>query len=783
MVDSPDRHSGDPADWLPRLAELAHDAGRPLAVVATVTRIPHGWAGAAAVIGNAVPRLTTTLTNTRAAGPDSADRPLTRNPLTRNPPTRNRGRKVTVLRLARSELKRMTGGLLPKLTILALALVPLLYGAVYLYANWDPYGKLNQIDAALVVQDSGAASADGTRLEAGRKVAESLVEGHVFNWKTVASTEEADQGVSNGTYAFALKIPQDFSANLVSPGSFDAANQAMLNVTTNDANNYLLSTIVDKLTTAVHTRSPRRWARRPPTSSSPDSAPSIPRCSRPPTAPAGLADGVARLHDGTVTLHRAPASSTPAPPSSTTARSSSGTAPRPQRRGRPAQQRPHPAQGQDGGPARRRPTAGRRRRPGGGRQRRAQHPDAGRPGQLAAAQQAAQQAAAQGQRGRVVASTSRLVATGVLSQEQADKVVADVDATPAPPAAPSPAAAASAAKLQAAAAQVQKLADGAAAVSAGASQLAGAAPALSDAVAKASAGADQLAGGSAALAAGQQNAVDGAGKLVQGAQKLDDGAAQLESGAAKASDGAGTLAGELAQGAGKVPNPDDAQKNSLSKVMADPVAVSNVSQAKAGSYGAGLAPFFLTLALWIGIFMLVQAMRPVTQRALASNAPAWKIAAGGWLPFLAVSAVQASLLTLVVDVGLGLDPAHPVLMWFLMLAAAMAFSAIIQGVVALLGSPGKLVVLILLVLQLVSSGGTFPWQTTPEPLHVVHQILPMGYVVSGMRHLIYGADLAIILPTMLGLVGYTLLGLAMSTVAVRKNKYWTLKTLKPEIAV
>ena len=34
----------------------------------------------------------------------------------------------------------MTGGLLPKLTILALTMVPLLYGAVYLYANWDPYG-------------------------------------------------------------------------------------------------------------------------------------------------------------------------------------------------------------------------------------------------------------------------------------------------------------------------------------------------------------------------------------------------------------------------------------------------------------------------------------------------------------------------------------------------------------------------------------------------------------------------------------------------------------------
>jgi putative membrane protein len=74
---------------------------------------------------------------------------------------------VTVLRLARSELKRMTGGLLPKLTILALIMVPLLYGAVYLYANWNPYGNLNQIDAALVVEDTGATSGDGTELHAG----------------------------------------------------------------------------------------------------------------------------------------------------------------------------------------------------------------------------------------------------------------------------------------------------------------------------------------------------------------------------------------------------------------------------------------------------------------------------------------------------------------------------------------------------------------------------------------------------------------------------------------
>ena len=226
------------------------------------------------------------------------------------------------------------------------------------------------------------------------------------------------------------------------------------------------------------------------------------------------------------------------------------------------------------------------------------------------------------------------------------------------------------------------------------------------------------------------------------------------------------------------------RKKRLSKVIADPVAVSDVSQAKAASYGAGLAPFFLTLALWIGVFMLVQAMRPITQRALASNAPSWKIAVGGWLPFFAVSVIQATLLTLVVDLGLGLKPAHPVLMWLFMLAAAMAFSAIIQGVVALLGTPGKFVVLILLVLQLVSSGGTFPWQTTPQPLHFVHEALPMGYVVG--RHAAPDLRRGPFLDRAHG--GWASLGTLCSgrrfpRVAVHKHKFWTLKSLKPEIAV
>ncbi|UVJ40284.1 YhgE/Pip domain-containing protein [Arthrobacter sp. CJ23] len=678
---------------------------------------------------------------------------------------------MTVLRLARSELKRMTGGLLPKLTILALTMVPLIYGAVYLYANWDPYGNLNQIDAALVVEDTGAQASDGTELQAGRKVADSLVEGHVFNWKTVSTAEEADAGVESGTYAFALKIPKDFSANLVSPGSFDAANQAMLNVTTNDANNYLLSTIVDKLTTAVHSTVAKEVGEETANQLLTGFGTIHTSIVKAADGAAQLADGIGKLSDGAATLHDG----------TTQLRTGTGELVAGQ-----TQLRDGANQLNDGAG---KLSAGLSEL----KNKTATLPADSRKLADGAAQVAAGNAELNtkvqdvvgqldtldaGLRDRVLASNARLVAAGVLSREQADKVLADFDAA----AASGPVADAKA-KIAGDAAKIQQLSDGSAAVSAGAAKLAGATPALTDAIAQASAGADQLSSGASTLAAGQQKALDGAVALAEGAATLDDGAGQLASGAVTASEGAHTLADELAKGAGQIPNPDDSQKSNVSKVIADPVAVSNVSQAKAGSYGAGLAPFFLTLSLWIGVFMLVQAMRPITQRALASNAPAWKIAVGGWLPFFVVSVLQASILTLVVNLGLGLNPAHPVLMWLFMLAAVMAFTAIIQGIVALMGTPGKFVVLVLMVLQLVSSGGTFPWQTTPMPLHVVHEALPMGYVVTGMRHLIYGAELSMIWPTVLSLVGYTVLGMGLSTLAVRKHKTWTLKTLKPEIAV
>ncbi|MHA7271619.1 YhgE/Pip family protein [Arthrobacter sp. HLT1-20] len=676
---------------------------------------------------------------------------------------------MTVFRLAMSELKRMTGGLLPKLTIVAMVMVPLLYGAVYLYANWDPYGNLDQLKAAVVVQDEGAVTKDGKELHVGKDVAANLVEGHKFDWRLVDTPAEANEGVKSGDFAFALVIPKDFSANLASPENFDSATQAMMSVTTNDANNYLLTSIVDKVTTQVHASVAQQVGLQTANSLLSGYGTIHAQLVKAADGAKQLAAGATTLDTGVGTLKTGTGELQNGTNDLVAGQSKLVTG---------AKQLQAGAAALDKGL-------------GQLEAQTATLPDDTQKLSDGAAAVAAGNAAlndkvqgAIGTAGKLDAAATaaindklaQLVSDGLLTDAQAAEIRSSLAG-----AATSPTVTDLKNTLAADAADIQKLASGSAAVADGAAKLAAATPTLTAAITQAHAGTGDLSTGAATLAEGQETALDGANQLAAGATKLNNGAGDLKDGSSTLSAGAAELSKQLLGGAGSVPDPTDKDRLNAAGVIADPIRVDSISQAKAANYGSGLAPFFLVLALWIGAFMLVQVMRPLTVRALASNAPSWKIAVGGWLPFATVATGQALLLYAVVKFGLGLEPSHPWLTLGLLLLASLAFTALIQGIVALLGTPGKFVVLILLVLQLVSSGGTFPWQTTPEPLHIMHQILPMGHVVEGMRHLIYGADLAPLIPIVLGLLGYTVLGLLFAWAAVNKKKTWTLKTLMPEI--
>src|SRR6187431_2029186 len=139
-----------------------------------------------------------------------------------------------------TELRRFGRGRLPRLAVAAMLLVPLLYGALYLWAFWDPTGHLDAVPVALVNADAGA-DRDGTQVAAGQDLTDELTDGAALDW-VVTDAADAAEGVRDGDYYFAVTIPADFSADLVSAGG-DAPTAAQIDVTYNDANSFIGTTL------------------------------------------------------------------------------------------------------------------------------------------------------------------------------------------------------------------------------------------------------------------------------------------------------------------------------------------------------------------------------------------------------------------------------------------------------------------------------------------------------------------------------------------------------------
>lgn len=688
---------------------------------------------------------------------------------------------MTSFRLAITELRRLTSGKLPKLALIAVTLVPLLYGAMYIYANWDPYGRLESVPAAVVIDDTGAARDDGTRLTAGQDVYHELLDSKSFDWQLTGEKQAAD-GVSSGRYTFALVVPKDFSAALVSPGDFEP-RQAKLRLITNDANNYLAGTIADKVASEVRSGVAKNAGSEAAQQFLLGFSTVHDKTQEAADGAGQLADGAGKLHDGLGEARQG------------TAQLSSG-----------AHQLLDGQRELVNGSARL--TDGTGQLSNGAdqvhnglqqlRQQTAQLPQ--QTAQLAdGAEKVAQGNEQLASRAEVLGNVSQQLAdnldqtkqriadqlrsTGV-DEETVQKVVDGLDKLNSPVTDAN-------GKVQTQVGQLRMLADGAKQVADGNRKLAQATPTMTGAIGQLADGSGQVADGAhqvddgaKQLRDGQQQAFGGTKQLAGGADQLAGGARQLHDGSGQLADGSHTLADELGKGVNDIPNPDAKTRDATADTIGDPVAVDTKAQVKAGTYGAGLAPFFMGLALWIGGFVLFLLMRPLSSRALAAGVAPWRVAIGGWLPAAIVGLVQAVLLYLVVVFAVGVRPANPALTIGFLILTSFAFTAVVHALNAAFGPKGKFIALVILVLQLVTAGGTFPWQTIPEPLHPLHQVLPLSYVVSGLRHLLYGGPG---LESAAGAAGvllcYLVAGLLLSTIAAWRQRVWTPSRLKPELSL
>lgn len=688
---------------------------------------------------------------------------------------------MTALLLARGELRRLTSGRLPWAALIAMLLIPSLYGGFYLYANKDPYRALGRVPAAVVVEDAGTTLATGTPLNAGQQVSEQLATSHSFDWHRV-SRERADAGVNDGTYNFALVVPKDFSAALASSADFKP-RQAMLQLETNDSNGYLSRTIANNVVAEVT---------QPVASQVSSTAASqlLTGFSTIHDKTAKAAEGAAQLDKGAQDLHAG------------ALRLSDGA-------GSLVAGERKLVQGSD------QLTLGADQAAAGGRSL-----SSGASTLHAGLTQMDQQTAALPAQTRRLSDGAKQVASGnakvaAVGQELAhasgdfvtamtsrqgglaarlkadglsDQQVADVlsEAT-----ALSRQLSAGNANVQQTSAQLDQLSHAAGQVADGADALAAGAAALKSGVHRAAEGSARLETGASRLAEGNASLASGAGDLATGQRMALDGASSLDKGAGQLADGSGTLAkgahdlaAGLQQGLKSIPNPSAASRKAVAQTLGSPVGVRDTSLAAAATYGAGLAPYFLSLALWIGAYVLYSLLlRPLSVRALAAGQPAWRTALGGWLPSVLLGVLQAALAFVVVVPGVGIAARNPVGLLFFLFAVSITFMMIMHALAARLGAVGKFLGLVLMVLQLISAGGTFPWQTLPLPLHPLHHLLPMSYAVDGIRRLMYGGSLVHLGLDLAVFAAYGLGAFLVSTVAARRARVWTPARLRPELAI
>lgn len=683
-------------------------------------------------------------------------------------------------RLAASELRRLSASRLLRLALVALAVIPTIYAGLYLYANKDPYGAFPNLPAAVVSEDAGTTLETGERLRVGGTVADHLVDSHSFDWHRVDRTE-ALEGVRDGRYDFAVIIPSTFSADLASSADF-TPRQASLLLETNDANNYMTSMIGTTVIKEV--------------SDSVASEVSETAASRLLAGFATIHDQMGRAVDGADRLRAGAAS---AQDGANRLRAGTG--------------RLESGLGQlESGATRLAAASGQARRGAdrlaGGADRLAtglgalDSKTSALPEQTARLADGAAQVAAGNRKVAAIGDEAATASSRLRSQVHAErpKIVADLQSAGLTDAqiatvtkrldAVDGYVATADTTVHHASSDLDRLSAGADQVAAGSRTLASSMPALADAVHRSASGATQLQAGASRLSEGlgqiDQGATElatAAGQARAGAGTLHTGSGELAEGLGRLADGANRLGDELARGRDAVPNPTAAERKATAQTIGNPLRVESDAMSRAGTYGAGLAPMFLSLSLWIGAYTLFLLVRPFSPRALATSQHSVRTVLGGWLAPGAVGVGQVVALLAIVGLGLRLHVAHPVLAFGFLVLVSASFVAIMHALASRLGAVGKFLGLVFMVVQLVSSGGTFPWQTLPGPLQAVHQVVPMSYAIDGLRRLMYGADLAPLAGDVGVLVAYLVGALAVSTGAARRARVWTAGRLKPDLVL
>ncbi|EYE88721.1 hypothetical protein Q428_06440 [Fervidicella metallireducens AeB] len=227
---------------------------------------------------------------------------------------------------------------------------------------------------------------------------------------------------------------------------------------------------------------------------------------------------------------------------------------------------------------------------------------------------------------------------------------------------------------------------------------------------------------------------DGVNKLYEGSMKLNDGIVEL-------ADGSRELHEKLQDGADELNANLVNTSEEMGNFISEPVGMDVKPINPVKDYGTGFTPYFIPLSLWVGAIMMFFIITEKVDNDI--NASSASVVLGKFLSYSFIGVLQAVLASIVV-LTLGLKPNNIVLYFVFNIFMSLVFIAIIQSLIFLLGQAGRLLSIVLLILQLTSCAGTFPLEVVPKFFKVLNPFMPFTYCVSALREIISGVNYSVL---------------------------------------
>ena len=626
------------------------------------------------------------------------------------------------------------------LSMAVISFIPIMYSGFFLGSIWDPYGQVKNLPVAFVNEDKGA-QLNGQMLNIGQSVEQKLKNNHDLGWEFV-NKQQADDGVNSGHFYAVVTVPTDFSAKAA---SITAAQpqQAVIRYTTTPAKNYIGSLVsnqaAEKVKTSVAEQITQAYAKGV-----------LENIGKLGDGLETAAGGAAKLHGGLTQLQAGAQTYTGGvrqlavnqrAMANGLARLGDGS----------RQLQAGLGQLSNGLPSKSQVaqlTNGMKQLQAGLNQL---NTSVHNPSPMLVSQQNKVQSEAQALAQTMQTAAADLTAAGGTLQTLGHDAVASGGSTTITLPQISQLSQAlnktQTISVQAAAllkdlqiltkslsAQQTQLQAGVSTLNNGVNQLAPNATAALNGYNSVRAANNQLLAGSTSLTNGLAQAQTGSQQLANGARLLDSRSGVLTNGVLQLAGGADTLATKLADASRQLKiQPTGA---ATQQQMANPVKSETTKRGDVPNYGYALAPYVLSLSLFVGAIAL-NIIYPIRKTfAEQENAFRWWLAKASVTGMAAF--IQATILMLIMVYCLGLVPDHPVNFIGAIYLTSFVYMSIVSLLVIVLDNPGRFLAMVILVLQLGSSEGTFPIQTANSFFQAVNPLVPMTYSIRALRQSISG---------------------------------------------